>query len=624
MANPQNLLQLSDGYKSYGVQMLFDEATFSINEGEHVGVIGPNGAGKTTLFKILTNQEALTAGKVIRSQALRLGYLSQHDTWTADETGNSYLERVCTLPVWEAKMAGHEMQVSEEIFAKPIMSLSGGYRMRIKLVGLLGMDPNLMLLDEPTNYLDLETTLLLERFLQNYEGAFLLISHDREVLRRTTDHILEIESGTMVKYSGNIDDYFEQKELLRTQLEAKAANQAIKRKAVMDFVSRFGASATKARQAQSKLKTLSKMEVIEFKAVPVKAAIKIPEPPHVGKTVMTLEKAEFGYPGKKVLRDVNLEIRRGDHVAVVGLNGAGKSTLLKGLAGTLAPLSGKRELGYQVELAIFNQHVVEVLNHDHTVYDSLEEVTDISTTPQEIRAMAGSLLFSSDHIGKKVKVLSGGEKSRVALGRILLQKVPCLLLDEPTNHLDFQTVEALTQALNNYKGTLIVVSHDRGFIRRVGTKILEVNKGKVNVYLGSYDEYVWSLQQRLAKADSGEAMDDEFSSDAATSAEIDEESAPSASSKNGVVTSSKKINTKIQAKELRALDKKIEQVQSKVAQLEKENLELNEKIAAGIEVSSADSANSSVTLVKKMSDNALKIQELEAEWLALIATRDQA
>lgn len=596
MSASQNLLQIQNGYKAYSAQVLFDGATFSVNSGEHVGVIGPNGAGKSTLFKILIEEERLDDGEVIRSQSLRLGYLSQHDNWASGETGDDYLARVCKIPVWEAKAAGRDLQISDDIYAKPIMSLSGGYRMRIKLVGLLGMDPNLMLLDEPTNYLDLETTLLLERFLQNYEGAFLLISHDREVLRRTTDHILEVESGEITKYSGNIDDYFEQKELLRAQLEARAMNQALKRKTVMDFVTRFGAKATKARQAQSKLKTLAKMDVIEFKPVPVQAAIRIPEPPHVGKTVLTLEAASFGYPDKKVLRDVSLEIKRGDHVAVVGLNGAGKSTLLKGLAGTLTPLSGQRTLGFQVELAIFNQHVIEVLNPEHTVYESLEEVTTVETTPQEIRNMAGSLLFTGDQIQKKVKVLSGGEKSRVALGRILLQKVPCLLLDEPTNHLDFQTVEALIQALNHYSGTLIVVSHDRGFIRRVGTKILEVSKGAVHIYPGTYDEYVWSLQQRLAKGeDSG-----------------GESAFESTSDKVRVPESKPKPNLKEIAKQNRALDKKIENLEKQIAKLEQENVELNEQIASGTLTSDLQEQ------IRKLAENSVQLQNLESEWLQLV------
>ncbi|MGE3975496.1 MAG: ABC-F family ATP-binding cassette domain-containing protein [Bdellovibrionales bacterium] len=596
MADGQNLIQMNNGHKSYGPQVLFEQATFSINEGEHVGVIGPNGAGKSTLFKILIQQEKLDDGEVVRSQNLRLGYLSQHDEWLPEETGNSYLERICRLPVWQTKTLGRELQVSEEIFAKPILSLSGGYRMRIKLIGLLGMDPNLMLLDEPTNYLDLETTLLLEGFLQNYRGAFLLISHDREVLRKTTDHILEIEAGEVVKFSGNIDDYFEQKELLRTQLEAQAQSQALKRKAVMDFVNRFGAKATKARQAQSKLKTLEKMETVELKPVPIKAAIHIPRPPHVGKTVLQLNEAQLGYPEKTVLKSVSLEIKRGDHVAVVGLNGAGKSTLLKGIAGTLAPLKGERTLGHQVEIAIFNQHVIEVLDPDHTVYESLEDVTETSTTPQEIRAMAGALLFTDNSIQKKVKVLSGGEKSRVALGRILLQKVPCILLDEPTNHLDFQTVEALTQALCKYEGTLIIVSHDRHFIRRVGTKILEVSKGSVHLYPGPYEEYVWRIQQNLASGD----LEEESISD--------ETSKGSGNSPKDEIKQQRQ-NKKELEKRAKQIEKEMSQCVKQIEKLEKENQELNEKLLSGGGYSSE--------LVKQMADNTTTIQSLETKWMEL-------
>jgi ATP-binding cassette subfamily F protein 3 len=598
MAAPLTLLQLNNGKKSFGAQHLFENAIFSINEGEHVGVIGPNGAGKTTLFKILVGSEDLDGGKLTTSNELSLGYLSQHDQWTAEETGNSYLERMSKLPLWQVKSMGRDLQVSEEIFAKPIMSLSGGYRMRIKLIGLLGSDPNLMLLDEPTNYLDLETTLLLERFLQNYRGAFLLISHDREFLRRTTDHILEVEGGEITKYNGNIDDYFEQKELLRTQLEARAANQADKRKALLDFITRFGAKASKAAQAQSKMKTLEKMEAIEAKPLNISATIQIPKPPHVGKSVLKLTNAEFGYPARKVLEGVDVEIKRGDHVAVVGLNGAGKSTLLKGLAGTLAPLSGSRELGYQVELAIFNQHVIEVLKPEHTVYDSLEDAAR-SSTPQEIRNMAGSLLFSSDHIQKKISVLSGGEKSRVALGRILLQKVPCLLLDEPTNHLDFQTVEALTQALKKYEGTLIVVSHDRGFIRRVATNILEVSGGSVSHYPGTYDEYVWRLQRSLADGDTVEKVQPKKV----------ETMIPDAPVKFG-------LQKKEQDKKLRAIEKALKACEEELDKLQAENDLLNEKIVAGAE----DSAE----CIKKLGANSLRLHTLEEEWLKLEESKSRA
>jgi ATP-binding cassette subfamily F protein 3 len=298
------------------------------------------------------------------------------------------------------------------------------------------------------------------------------------------------EEKKFADFEKTIGVKFKQKELLRTQLKAQAKNQTLKHKAVMDFINKFNAKTTKAKQAQSKLKTLEKMEVIEFKAVPIKASIKIPAPAHVGKSVLKLENASFGYGNKVVIKDVTLEIKRGDHVAVVGLNGAGKSTLLKGLAGELAPMKGARTLGHAVEVGIFNQHVIQILNPEHTVYESLQETAAPEIIPQDIRNMAGSLLFSSGSIEKKVKVLSGGEKSRVALGRILLQKVPCLLLDEPTNHLDFQTIKALTQTLNAYTSTIIVISHNKKFTKRVDTKILKVSNNEVFLYPNTYNKYI--------------------------------------------------------------------------------------------------------------------------------------
>jgi ATP-binding cassette subfamily F protein 3 len=586
-----NLLQLQNGYKGFGGQGLFMDATFAINEGEHVGVIGPNGAGKSTLFRILIDEEHLDEGQIIRSRELSLGYLSQHDHWGAEETGDEYLQRVSKLPLWEVKAMGRDLLISEDVYQRPIMSLSGGYRMRIKLVGLLGQNPNLMLLDEPTNYLDLETTLLLEKFLQNYEGAFLLISHDREFLRRTTDHILEVEGGDITKYNGNIDDYFEQKELLRTQLEARAQTQAGKRKTILDFVARFGAKASKARQAQSKLRSLEKMETIELKPIPISAVIRIPAPTHVGKSVLKLTKSFFSYGAREVLKDVNIEIQRGDHAAVVGLNGAGKSTLLKGIAGTLNPKSGQREVGYQVKVGIFNQHVIEVLDPELSVLESLQTAAHFEVARQDILDMAGSLLFSGDQVHKKVKVLSGGEKSRVALGQILLQKVPCLLLDEPTNHLDFQTVEALTQALCNYEGTFVVVSHDRGFIRRISTKILEVSNKEVLLYPGTYDDYIWSLQRRLADVAPEE--------DVATKV---------VSTKN-VPKADERQQKKELDKKIRLLEKQIRDCEQTLQKCEADNLKINEQITAG--------AGNTKELVQQMADNSLKIQSLETQWVQL-------
>ncbi|MNJ91336.1 putative ABC transporter ATP-binding protein YheS [compost metagenome] len=491
------LLQVQSGHKSYGSRVLFEDATFAVNEGEHVGVIGPNGAGKTTLFKILVDQEELNGGIVTKSQQLRLGYLEQESDWNVDEKVEEYLDKNCLKPLWELKQFGLKLGLTEAHFQSHLKQLSGGYRMRVKLLYLIGQEPNLLLLDEPTNFLDLETLLVLENFLQEYKGAFLLISHDREFLRRVTDHILEVEAGDIVKFAGNLDDYFEQKAMLAELLQKQALSQQAKKKSIMDFVTRFGAKATKARQAQSRLKALDKMEMIELKAAPSHSHIQIPAPSPTGKMILEMENAQLGYSNKTILNNVTLRLERGHHLGIVGLNGAGKSTLLKSLGEQIPLLSGSLKWGHQVHLSYFAQHTPEALLPEDTVLEAMSRKAPPEVTQQEVLNIAGSLLFSGENVYKKVKVLSGGEKSRVALGQILLQKSPLLLLDEPTNHLDFDTVEALTTALEKYEGTIVTVSHDRGFIGRVANKILEVNNGLLTLYPGTYDEYVWSLQKGI-------------------------------------------------------------------------------------------------------------------------------
>ncbi len=489
------LIQVQSGFKAYGLKVLFEDATFAINEGEHVGVIGPNGAGKTTLFKILVEQDQLDQGVVTRSQKLRLGYLEQESDWNVSEKVEDYLDQNCISPLWELKQFGLKLGLTESHFQSHLKELSGGYRMRVKLLFLIGQEPNLLLLDEPTNFLDLETLIVLEIFLQEYKGAFLLISHDREFLRRVTDHILEVESGDIVKFAGNLDDYFEQKSMLQDLLQKQVLSQQAKKKSIIDFVTRFGAKATKARQAQSRLKALEKMETIEIKAAPTYSHIQIPPAASTGKIILEANSLSCGYSEKTILQNVNLRLERGDHLGIVGINGAGKSTLLKSIAEEIPLISGSLKWGHQVKWSYFAQHTPERLKSESTVFDELSLYAHKDVTQQDVLNIAGSLLFGGESINKKIKVLSGGEKSRVALGQILLQKSPLLLLDEPTNHLDFDTVEALTNALEVYEGSIITVSHDRGFIGRVATKILEVNNGKLTLYNGSYNEYVWSLKK---------------------------------------------------------------------------------------------------------------------------------
>ena len=494
-----NLLQIQKISKSYGGRSIFDMASLSVNENEHIGVIGPNGAGKTTLFKMIANVESKDSGEIIKRQGLRIGYLEQEAEWNLDIAAEIFLQESCTKPIWDLKKLGTSLGLTENHFSRPLASLSGGYRMRMKLLYLIGLEPDLMLLDEPTNFLDLESILALENFLQEYKGSFLLISHDREFLKRTTESTVEVEAGGIIKFPGHIEDYFEQKQKLAEILQAQSANQDLKRKHMQDFVDRFRSKATKARQAQSRIKQLEKMERIEIKELPITARIKIPGVVQTGKEVLTLEKASLGYQEKVVLNSVNLILNRGMKVGIVGFNGAGKSTLLKGLAGRLPLIKGLRKEGMHVKISYFAQHVAEELNSEDTVLDSFQRKASSTTTSQEILNMAGSLLFSGDDIRKKIKVLSGGEKSRVALGQVLLQRNPVLIMDEPTNHLDFDTVEALAAALVLFEGTLIVVSHDRSFLKRISKQILEIRNGDVYVYPGTYDDYLWSLEKGALK-----------------------------------------------------------------------------------------------------------------------------
>ena len=492
---PKNLLQMHQGSLQFGSKVIFEQASFSINDDEHVGVIGPNGAGKTSLFRILVGEQSLDSGDLIKTNGLRIGYLAQESDWNVDSVVEDFLAENSQVPLWKIKKWGEGLGLLPEHFQTKMKTLSGGYRMRVQLLYIMGQEPDLMLLDEPTNFLDLESLLVLETFLQEYPSAFMVISHDREFLKKVATHILEVEGNEITKFNGTIEDYFEQKAELQEMLQRQAMNLEVKKKAIQDFVDRFRAKATKAKQAQSRLKQLQKMDTIELKALPVRSQILIPTPARTGKEILQIENGSLGYGDKTILNQINLRFERGDHVGIVGYNGAGKSTLLKGLSQLLPLKSGKLQIGYQAEFGYFAQHSSDSLLPEETVIEALQRASHFEITQQEILNLAGSLLFSGENIKKKIKVLSGGEKSRVALGQILLQKKPCLLLDEPTNHLDFDTVEALTQSLQKYEGTIVVISHDRSFIRRVSTKILEIKNGQVQLYPGTYDEYIWSVEK---------------------------------------------------------------------------------------------------------------------------------
>jgi ATP-binding cassette subfamily F protein 3 len=592
------LLQVQSGHKQFGARVLFEGASMAVESSEHIGVIGPNGAGKSTLFKILVGKESLDGGEVTKSKSLRIGYLEQEEVLVDKELAAEYITRTSGKPIWELYQLAFGLGLSETHLQTPIKELSGGFRMRCQLLAQLAKEPQLLLLDEPTNYLDLESLLVLEEFLQSFSGAFLLISHDREFLRRVTDHTLEIEAGSFTKFNGHIDDYFEQKAMLEEQLKARALAVESRRKEILDFVRRFGAKATKAKQAQSRLKTLNKLEKVEISPLPMQARIRIPAPDRTGKLVVQFSAVNLGYAEKTVLCGVDFQLWRGTHLAVVGHNGAGKSTFLKGVAGTLKPQRGEVSWGPNVRIGYYSQHVAESLDLNNTVYESLAEVAHKEIMMQDIRDLAGQLLFSDDRIDQKLLKMSGGEKARVALGRVLVQKNPLLVLDEPTNHLDFHTVEALTQALNNYEGSMIVVSHDRSFVNRVAGQVIAIDKGKAEFYPGTYQEYLWSLQKGAMAKRSEESQ---AAAGSAESAEPPEVSLRSDSSLSKEEKRKLRAQLREQQKRIQYLDRKIEKLQ---AEFQSDSAALNNK--------SGEEAQ------KMMMDLAYKqkqLDELEEDWM---------
>ncbi len=493
------LLQVNNLHKSFGPRVILDNVTLTIAEKQKIGVIGRNGAGKSTLFRIVVGDEEKTSGEVLIHDTTRLGYLTQHDPYSFDETVMEFLLRSTGKEEWQcAKMAG-KFQIKNEMLNRKIGALAGGYQMRVKLIDLLLHDPNLLLLDEPTNYLDLSTLLLLEQFLQTYNGTFLLISHDREFLKNTCTSTLEIEQGKTTMYPGDIEEYLQYKE---DQLEMmKRYNKKVEqeKKHLTEFVDRFRYKASKATQAQSKLKQIAKLKTIDILHPLSTTRIRIPRVEDRKGIALTINELVIGYGEKVIANDITLDIERGEHVAIVGDNGQGKTTFLKTIADELPSLAGTYRWGPHIKVGYYAQHVPSMLNPSETVNAYLRRTANAEVKTEEVLEIAGNFLFSGDDLSKPISVLSGGEKARLCLAGILLQKNQVLLLDEPTNHLDFETVEALGAALQNCNATVMFISHNRTFVNLVASAIIEVKNGRVKRYHHNYEEYVWHLEQELEK-----------------------------------------------------------------------------------------------------------------------------
>ncbi len=495
------LLQIRGATKSFGHQLLLDEAEASINDNVKIGFVGRNGAGKSTLLRILLDEEELEKGEIIRHSSLKIGYLRQHDPFQAGESALDFLMRDSGQPDWKCGEVGGEFELKGTYLTGPISELSGGWQTRVKLASLLLQEPNLLLLDEPTNFLDVRTQILLEHFLRNFSKAALIVSHDRAFLQATCDHTLDLSHGKLTTYPGKIEDFLVYQAERKEHDERVNAAVLAKQKHLQKFIDKNRARASTASQARSKGKQLERLQTLEVADDLPTASIRAPiVSPRNGAAVRLIDLA-IGYPDRTVAKDINIEIEHGQRAAIVGDNGQGKTTLLRTIVGSLTPIAGTVRWGHACDIGVYAQHVYGSLDPQQTVLEYLEYKATAGTTNQQILTVAGSLLFRGDHVRKKVQVLSGGERARLCMAGLLLGTYNILVLDEPGNHLDVETVESLAEALLEYRGTVIFTSHDRHFMSRLATNIIEVRDGTAKNYGGDYEAYLYYINKEIEEGE---------------------------------------------------------------------------------------------------------------------------
>ena len=500
----KSVINIVNVSKSFVNKILLDKANLLIEEKSKIGMIGRNGAGKTTLIKILMGEEEADDGEVIFSDELKIGYLSQGANFDETEKVIDYLMKVSNKESWACSKIASGFGIDHIKINYNIGDLSSGYRMRIKLAEMMLHEPNFLLLDEPSNFLDLNTLIDLENFLLDYKGGFLIVSHDREFLKTTCEKTIEIENGKITYFPADIEDYFEYKE--EKEASIKKYNKNIEeRKAHLErFIERFRYKATKAKSVQSRIKQMEKLKTIEISHPAKNVKIKLPDVQEKKGFAIISDNLNIGYDKKIVAESKRIEIFRGSKVAVLGQNGEGKTTFLRTISGRIKALSGTYNYAQGIKIAYFGEDTYKNITANDTVLSYLKKNAKQGLLHQELLTLLGSFLFSGDDINKDVKVLSGGEMARLSLLSAITQCADVLILDEPTNHLDFETVEALANSLKDYMGTIFFTSHDRTFTSLLADTIIEIKDKKISLYSGDYDSYVYKTRLESLKEEEEE------------------------------------------------------------------------------------------------------------------------
>lgn len=588
------LLQLQDACKTYGPQSILDHANLALKTDEKVGFIGRNGAGKSTLCRILLDQEELDRGEIIRHPSLRVGYLQQHDPFQPGESALDFLMRDSGEPDWKCGEVAAEFEIKGHYLEGPVKELSGGWQTRVKLASLLLHDPNLLILDEPTNFLDLRTQILLEHFLRHFRGACLVVSHDRGFLKAVCSHTLELSRGKLTMYTGDVEKFLEAKDVQKQHAERVNAATEAKMRQLERFIEKNRANARTAAQAQNKVKQLDRLELIEIERDEAAVRIRVPNVTARKGPALRCTGISIGYPDHVVADNVNFEIDHGSRTAVVGDNGQGKTTLLRTIVGSLKAIRGEPRWGHNCELGVYAQHVYTSLPQDWTVQQYLESESAPGVTTQQVLDIAGSFLFQGPLVQKPIKVLSGGERARLCLAGLLLSACNVLILDEPGNHLDVETLEALADALLGYQGTIVFTSHDRHFVRRIANQVIEVQDGRVADYPGDYETYLYRVEKEID----------------------DHEAARGAAS--GTRTAGGKAGSKNQRKKGSGDPRKqLNKVEKKISTLDEQRQELQKRFVTLTDPQEAEQVHNQLEAVKG------ELATLEEEWLELNEELDQ-